>query len=305
MLVTVATPAYNRAYLLPRLYNSLCSQSCTDFEWLVVDDGSTDGTECTMLDFASEGRISIRYIKKPNGGKHTAVNLAAKEAKGELLFIADSDDWLTDTAIADVIEAYLPIRDDESFAGVCGVDAFPDGRVVGSGLPQQTIDATPQDIRGKWGVSGDLKEVFRTDVLRRYPFPEIEGERFCPEALVWNHIGRKYRLRYIDKVIYIAEYQPDGITSGITRARMKSPVASMMTYAEWFDMAESTKAKLRMAINFWRFAFCAPRRSSVKISGWGKLLMPVGATYHLKDIMDLYIRKADRLAFFGQNKASE
>lgn len=284
MLITVVTPTYNRAYLLPRLYKSLCGQTCRDFEWIVVDDGSTDDTESTLNSFAAEEKLNLRYLKKPNGGKHTAVNLGVREAKGELLFIADSDDWLPSGAIADVISMYDSIKSDDSFAGVCGLDEYDGGRVVGSGLPKPIIDASPQEIRTKWGVTGDLKEVFRTDVLRNFPFPEIDGERFCPEVLIWNRIGRKYRLRYFDKPIYSVEYQPDGLTNGITRARMKSPVASMMTYSEWFEQADSLKMKLRLAVNFWRFAFCAPLKRRLKIAGWGNLLMPAGFIWHLKDI---------------------
>lgn len=283
MFVTIATPAYNRAHLLPRLYESLCRQTCKGFEWLVVDDGSTDETGQVVQGFIDDGRIAIRYIRKPNGGKHTAVNLAAKQAKGELFFIADSDDWLPMSAITDVIEVYDTIKGDESFAGICGLDGYAGGGIVGGGLPTHIIDSSPQVIREKWGVAGDLKEVFRTEVFRIYPFPEIPGEKFCPEVLVWNRIGGKYKLRYFNKAIYTVEYQPDGITSRITPARMQSPVASMMTYSEWFGHASSIKAKLRMAINFWRFAFCAPKRSRVPIAGWGKLLLPIGALFHLKD----------------------
>ena len=283
MLVTVATPTYNRSHLLPRLYKSLCCQTCADFEWLVVDDGSTDDTGHLLESLINEGTICIRYIRKQNGGKHTAVNLAAQEARGELLFIADSDDWLPPTSIADVIEMYDTIKGDDSFAGVCGLDEYAHGHLVGSGLTKSVIDASSQDIREKWGVTGDLKEVFRTDLLREYPFPEIPGERFCPEVLVWNRIGQKYKLRYFNKPIYTVEYQTDGLTSAITRARMKSPVATMTTYSEWFRMAKSLTTKLHMAINYWRFAFCAPFRNRVSISGWANLLLPIGLIFYFKD----------------------
>lgn len=283
MRLSIATPTYNRANLLPRLYRSLCSQTCRDFEWIVVDDGSSDDTRSVVEGFIAEERIPIRYISKLNGGKHTAVNLAAKEAKGELFFIADSDDWLPETAVADVIEAFDEVKEDSGFAGICGLDQYADGDIVGSGLPRPVIDASPAEIREKWGVRGDMKEVFRTEIMRKFPFPEIEGERFCPEVLIWNRISRNYKLRYINTPIYNVEYQPDGITSGITRARINSPIASMMTYSEWFDMANTNTAKLRMAINYWRFSFCAKQKHSVSISGWGKLLMPVGAAFHIKD----------------------
>ncbi len=283
MLVTIATPTYNRAALLPRLYQSLCRQNCKDFEWLVVDDGSTDSTESVVNGLISDGILPIRYLHKSNGGKHTAVNLAAREARGELFFIADSDDWLPETAVADVIEAFTTIKDSDSFAGVCGLDQYADGSIVGSGLPCASIDATPQEIRNKWRVTGDLKEVFRTNVLREYPFPEIPGERFCPEALVWNRIGLKYQLHYFNKPIYTVEYQPDGLSNTITIARMKSPIASMMTYSEWFDFAPSFTAKLRMAINYWRFAFCTTSKNRIRIARWGRLPLPLGWLLHIKD----------------------
>lgn len=284
MFITITTPTYNRAALLPRLYQSLCRQSYKNFEWIIVDDGSTDSTESVVNGFINEGNIDISYLKKSNGGKHTAINLAAKEARGELFFIADSDDWLPETAIADVIEAYSSVKDDDSFCGVCGLDQYADGTIVGSGLPQPVIDEYSYDLSNKWNVIGDLKEILRTDIIRQFPFPEIKGERFCPEVLIWNRIGSKYKLRYFNKPIYFAEYQPDGLTNGITLARMKSPVASMMTYAEWFALTSSFKTKLRTAVNYWRFALCAPKNKRISISGWGKLLLPIGWLCHRKDI---------------------
>ncbi len=287
MLVTVATPTYNRAHLLTRLYESLCNQTCIQFEWIIVDDGSSDNTAEVVESFIKENRITINYVQQQNRGKHVAVNRATKLANGELFFIADSDDWLHETAIEDVISIFAPIREDNSFGGVCGLDAYADGKIVGSGLPQDSIDTTPQDIRSHYKVMGDLKEVFRTDVIRQFPFPEIEGEKFCPEVLIWNRIGKKYKLRYFNKPIYGVEYQEDGITSGITKVRMNSPVATMMTYAEWFDLASSISLKVRLAINYWRFAFCAPKPKRVKVSGWGKLVWPLGLMYHLKDELSI------------------
>ena len=286
MLVTIATPTYNRAALLPRLYQSLCRQNCKDFEWLVVDDGSTDSTESVVNGFIRDGILPIRYSRKSNGGKHTAVNLAAREARGELFFIADSDDWLPETAVADVIEAFTTIKDSDSFAGVCGLDQYADGSIVGSGLPCASIDAFPYEISTKWKVHGDLKEVFLTEIIRQFPFPEIIGEKFCPEVLIWNRIGLRHKLLYFNRPIYTVEYQPDGLSNRLTLARMKSPLASMMTYAEWFTIADSFKAKLRIAINYWRFSFCASPKNRVRITGWGNLLLPFGWIYHIKDLMN-------------------
>lgn len=286
--VTVCTPAYNRASLLDRLYQSLCRQTCKDFEWLVVDDGSTDETLKLLQKFKEDKKIPVRYFSKPNGGKHTAVNLGVKEAKGGLFFIADSDDYLPEDSIEVVLSFGREIIEaskngqSKDWGGVCGLDGLENGQIVGTGLPFEQLDTTVIEIRDKYAVQGDMKEVYLTSVMREFPFPEIPGERFCPEALIWNRIATKYKLRFFNRVIYIADYQSDGITSGITRVRMKSPVATMMTYAEWFDQNISFKKKIRMAINYWRFAFCAKNRS-VRISSWGNLLLPLGLLMHLND----------------------
>lgn len=282
MLVTVATPTYNRATLLSRLYQSLCQQTCSDFEWLIVDDGSTDGSEQIVKDFISEGKITIKYLRKPNGGKHTAINLAVRKARGELFFIADSDDWLPDSSLDDVVNAYKQVEGDNSFGGVCGLDASPDGIVIGSGLPSNILKVSSLEISDKYGVRGDLKEVFRTSVIRNFPFPEIKGERFCPEVLVWNRIGSKYKMLFFNKVIYIADYQPGGITSAITRARMESPISTMMTYAEWIKYNTSFRRKVKSAINFWRFAFCT-NSIGVKIPIWTIIFSPIGWLMHIND----------------------
>ncbi len=288
MIITVFTPTYNRAKLLPRLFESLCAQTCMDFEWLIVDDGSTDNTEEVVGSFikAPKQSFPMQYIKKENGGKHTAINLGVKEAKGELFLIADSDDKLSENAIADITEVYKTIKGDSSYAGVCGLDEDFNGEIIGSGLPQNFIDASSLDIRYRFGVTGDLKEVFRTEVMREYTFPETKGERFCPEALVWNRIADKYKLRFFNKAVYSVEYQQGGLTANIVRIRMNSPMASMMTYAEMTKYkGVPLMQKMRAAINYWRFRFCATDKKAQMPQlatkwFWTK---PIGWLMHKKD----------------------
>ena len=305
MLITVFTPTYNRAHLLPRLYESLCRQSFKDFEWVVVDDGSTDGTrtlfeessaifhdeteeqENSVLKHFKEGNgiSSIRYFHQENGGKHRAINRGVKEAKGELFFIADSDDWLPDDALSVVADYYEEIKGNQNFAGVCGLDGTEDGRIIGSGLTEPVVDGSSLYIRNHLGVTGDMKEVFRTEVLRAFPFPEIQGERFCPEVLLWNRIASSYKLRYFNKIIYLVEYQADGITSGIVRARMQSPIASMMTYAEMTCYKDVPLAqKVKAAINYWRFRFCKKGNRDIPCMAWyWNVVMPLGWLMHKRD----------------------
>lgn len=288
MPITVFTPTYNRTALLPRLFDSLCRQSFSDFEWIIVDDGSTDNTEEIVREsMLSDCSFPIRYIKKENGGKHTAVNCGVKEAQGDLFFIADSDDMLPPHALEIVAEMWNSICEDENFGGVCGLDGTLDGKLIGSGLPSEVVDGSSIDVRFRMRVTGDMKEVFKTDVLKEFPFPEIVGERFCPEVLVWNRIATKYKLRYFNQIIYLAEYQEGGISAGITRARMKSPIASMMTYAEMVSYNIPMKSKIKAAINFYRFSCCLKRPLPVihlpRIAWCWSWLKPMGWLMHLRD----------------------
>lgn len=285
--ITILTPTYNRASLLPRLFDSLLRQTNKDFEWIVVDDGSTDDTREVVANLKEKcgGAFPMGYVYKANGGKHMAINIGAERARGELLFIADSDDLLTDDALETVANSWHDISDDKSFAGIAGLDIAMDTReVIGSGLPQEHIDCNAIDIRYRHHVTGDMKEVFRTEVLREFPFPEFAGERFCPEQLVWFRMARRYRLRYINKPIYIADYQPDGITAGITRARMRSPSASMLTYAELTECPVPFLVKVKAAINFWRFWHCRTATSVVpRVALRWHWLRPLGWMMHVRD----------------------
>ena len=286
-LLTILTPTYNRASLLPRLYKSLCAQTCRDFEWIVVDDGSTDNTQEVVSSFKVENGDSfpITYIRKKNGGKHTALNRGVRAAQGSLIMIADDDDLLPPDAIDIIKHSWADVESQAYIGGIAGLDVNKrTGEIIGSGLPKEHILCNAMDIRYRYHVTGDLKEVFRTDVLKDFPFPEIAGEMFCPEQLVWFRIAQKYSLYYINKPIYIAEYQPDGITSGITRARMQSPRASMLTYAELTTCRVPFAVKVKAAINYWRFWYC--RRADTVVPPiacrWYGL-RPVGWMMHRRD----------------------
>ena len=301
-MFTVFTPTYNRGYLLTRLYQSLCAQKFKDFEWIIVDDGSSDDTVSIVELLQRRHRnkdFSIRYYRKENGGKHTAINVGVKKAQGDLFFIADSDDILPSNALQTVAEVWEQTKYDNSIGGICGLDGdINDGSIIGTGFPKEVhllsielsnhinigyIDATTRDVRLK--VDGDMKEVFRTSVLREFPFPEITGERFCPEVLVWNRIASKYKLRHINQIIYLVEYQQDGITAAITRSRKNSPIASTMTYAEMLDYDISLKWKIRSAINYWRFRYCIKNKAlkAPDVKWYWRLFQIIGLLMYLKD----------------------
>ena len=181
-ILTIFTPAYNRAHTLPRTYESLCRQSCKDFLWLIVDDGSTDNTAALVQEWQSrDNGFAIQYIHKENGGMHTAHNTAYANIHTELNTCIDSDDMLADGAVEKILQKWAEVRD-RGYAGIVGVDADLQGNIIGKDFPK---DMTETTISGYYAVggAGDKKLVYRTDVIRAYPeYPVFEGEKYVSLA---------------------------------------------------------------------------------------------------------------------------
>lgn len=286
-MITIFTPTYNRASLLRDVYESLLLQSLKDFEWVIVDDGSTDDTQTLFQAFSSSERtcFPIRYFYQENGGKHRAINRGVKEAKGELFLILDSDDVLLPDAVKIINDYYLQIKEDFSFCGVCGRIAHRNGSLIGSPFAHDVMDMSYLECRYNRHIKGDMLEVIRTSIMKNFPFPEIEGEKFCPEALIWNRIGCKYKMRYFNKVVYQRDYLEHGLTDKIVKIRMNSPEASMTTYAELLKYNIVFKQKVKAAINYWRFRFCAPKTKIKKnISVFWCWTIPFGYLLHILDL---------------------
>lgn len=226
MRITVFTPTYNRAYIIKNLYDSLCRQSFTDFEWIVVDDGSTDNTEELFKNIMEkDNSFPIVYKKTENGGKHRAINIGVSLAQGELFFIVDSDDYLTDNALSliDKIEKTIPCDQKEKFAGICGLRAYSLDQIIGSTFEGDVLDITTLE-RVKHNVNGDKAEVYYTDILKRYPFPEFEKEKFVTECVVWDRISFDgYLLRFFNIATIICNYLPDGLTAKYQSILLESP----------------------------------------------------------------------------------
>lgn len=283
-LITVFTPTYNRAALLTRVFYSLCQQTYQDFEWIVVDDGSTDDTENEVLHFKEQSKkFLVRYIKKRNGGKHTAINMGVREAKGELFLILDSDDSLPKDSLQNIVHAYECIQDNMAVGGICGCMAHHDGSKIGNYVGQGPLDMSSLEMRYKFKITGDLCEVFKTEILRSFPFPEIMEENFCPEALVWNRIANRYKLRMLDKVLYYRDYLDGGLTSKMTKIRMQNPIATCQTYSELLDYNIPFGSKVKASINFCRFHPCLQGVSSMSIPFLWNIFRPIGLLMHHYD----------------------
>ena len=255
-MITVFTPTYNRAHTLTTLYQSLLAQTNRDFEWLIIDDGSTDSTEELVTRFIREGRLAIRYVHVPNGGKHRAINKGTDLARGEIFFIVDSDDWLTPDALEKIKLWFAEISKIEGkFAGVSGQKGTDFAHALGTTFPGYSADVLYFD-RTRYNIRGDKAEAFYTDVLRRYKFPEFPGENFITEAVVWCKIAQNgYALRYYNDIIYICEYRNDGLTKNATASRIKNIRGTLYAYRYLMNVPQLPLIlRLRYLLNFLRFA---------------------------------------------------
>ena len=209
-ILTIFTPAYNRAHTLPRTYESLLKQSCKDFIWLIVDDGSTDNTSALVKSWQTqENGFEIRYVYKENGGMHTAHNTAYENIDTELNVCIDSDDCMADEAVAKILSAWEKVRD-RGYAGLIGLDADMDGRLIGKGFPEGMTETTLTGYYAAGGY-GDKKLVYRTEVIKKYPpYPVFEGEKYVALAYKYRLIDQDYKLAVLDEVLCNVEYQADG-----------------------------------------------------------------------------------------------
>lgn len=216
MLITIFTPTYNRKHTIDRLYQSLLKQTNYDFEWLVIDDGSTDGTR-EYFDSIKDNNIFFDVVYKwvENGGKHRAINEGVKMARGKYFFIVDSDDYLTKDAIEKIISWFKSIPENSKFAGVAGNRGYNNTYIGEFPLNRDYVDAKNTERRRKH-LLGDKAEVFYTEILRKYPFPSFDGENFLLESVIWNKIAYDgYYIRWHKEIIYICEYLEDGLTFNV------------------------------------------------------------------------------------------
>lgn len=218
--ITILTPTYNRANYLLQLYDSLKNQTCLKFKWLIVDDGSTDETKEIVKNFINENIIQIEYLYKDNGGKHTALNLGFKTIDTPLTFVVDSDDVLTNFAIETILMDINKIQSNQ-YVGLCYLRGFDYNNVIGDEFLHEGYDNLNK-VRYIDNVSGDKAEIWKTDYVKKFQFPEYEGEKFIGEHYIWCQLSEKYDMYFSNKIIYITEYLTSGLTKSGRRMRLKN-----------------------------------------------------------------------------------
>lgn len=217
--------------------------------WLVVDDGSTDGTEALVRSWQEEGQIELHYLKKENGGKHTALNLGIAAIDTELTFIVDSDDWLPERAVEMILQYHERFKETKGICGYSFLRFYPDGTVNEAFFPENEKVDTYVNVRINGNIGGDKAEVFFTEILKKYPFPVFGEEKFLPEDLVWVKMSGPYKMVHINECVYISEYLEGGLTKSGRGMKLHSPrgmMARSWVYLE--DPSVNFRTKLKMAL---------------------------------------------------------
>jgi hypothetical protein len=248
-MITVLTPTYNRTYTLERLYKSLLLQNLP-FEWLIIDDGSTDATKELVTAFQKDSPFSIRYIYQENSGKHVAINTGVCAAQGDFIFIVDSDDAITDDALSVLQNAIDSLN--KTIMGVCFRKILFNGNMIGNTLlSSEPIILSPTQAGSLF--QGDLAYIFRTSALLSNPFPVIKGETFVPELLIWNRIADEGGiLFYPTTAIYQCEYLADGYSANFKQNLRKNPQGFALFYRDQFFRERSLIQKTKCAIRYFQ-----------------------------------------------------
>jgi glycosyltransferase involved in cell wall biosynthesis len=288
--ITVVTPTYNRGYVLERVYQSLLTQTFQDLEWIVVDDGSTDGTEALVAGWIAEGKLDLTYRRQENTGQYAAVNRGVEIARGEFITLLDSDDWFLPDTLQALLDIWygIPEADRPGFSGAVGLCAYEDGRIVGDEYPEDPLDCDQAELYYLHGVQGDKHSLLRTEVLKAYPFP-FEGEVVWP-GIVWNRMALKYKERHVNRVVKILDYQDTGLSNRALEIQVGSPLPMKQYYLEELRLPHRLplRRRLRTTANYSRWSLHCEIglgqqfRDAPSKLGWAALL-PVGVAVYLND----------------------
>lgn len=254
-MVTIFTPTYNRGTTIPRLYESLLKQTDKRFEWLVIDDGSTDNTEELISSYIADGKVNISYVKRENWGLSQTINQGIDLAKGDIFFRVDSDDFVSNDAVELINTNWSLVASDDKLCGIAFLKSDI-GNMYAPHCPfNDNVRTNFTDYYYRQGGSGDLAAVIKTDVFRKNKIPKFGEERFCPEGIVWNRISFEYDVLFVPKIIYLCEYRNDGITVNARRNMRKNAIGVSTFFSEMFEHKLSLFHYVKTSISFWRIAY--------------------------------------------------
>ncbi|WP_294404624.1 glycosyltransferase family A protein [uncultured Clostridium sp.] len=252
--VSIVTPTYNRSRLLNDLYKSLVDQTNDDFKWIIIDDGSQDDTKEVVKSFINEGVLDITYLYQKNGGKHRALNRAIDICDTQLFFIVDSDDMLIPEAVEKVISIYASIFDKRQFCGLAGLRIDSNNKSKTNEMPKDIFDATALEATYKYKLFGDKAEVFFTNIIKNYRFPEFNGENYLTENVLWHKMAQDgYKMRWVNEGIYLCDYRNDGLTKHAFKNAALNCQGESYYHNQESEFDIPFKWKLKHQANYFRY----------------------------------------------------
>lgn len=283
-MISVFTPTYNRKELLKRLYSSLLQQTDKNFEWIIVDDGSSDNTKEQVENWISEKEIDIKYRCQKNSGKHVAFNNGVNLASGDLYFCVDSDDFLPNDAIEIISNASM----DENFKsaiGIIGLKIDTKGKQLSDDLPKNIVLSKTYELSNKYSCKGEKTIIYKTEVLKTHSFPVIENEKFIGECVLYDKLDDLGPMYLLDKVLTICEYQEAGLSNLFLKIMLNNPIGFKVYHKQRIDMVSSLKERIGHATRYNAFKFMS---SDTKYNYHGKHRVLAFLTIGLGFLLKLY-----------------
>ncbi|EJR42452.1 glycosyltransferase family 2 protein [Bacillus mycoides] len=258
--LTIFTPTYNRAYCLTNCYESLKRQTCKNFIWLIIDDGSSDNTKELVDSWIAEKYIKIMYHWQQNQGMHSAHNTAYGLIETELNVCIDSDDYMPDDAVEKIISFWNSYGSDE-VSGIIGLDLYIDGQIIGSELPENLKYSTLFNLYNKHGVTGDKKLVYRTELTKKYPYPIFKNEKYVGLAYKYYMLDQQYEMLLMNEPLCYVEYMPDGSSMNMLNQYRKNPRGFAFYRKELMKLPFTNRVfKYRQAVHYVSSSFIAKNK---------------------------------------------
>lgn len=306
---SVITPTFNRATTLPRVFESLVAQTLQDFEWIVVDDGSTDQTGQLVDKWRSEVSFPVHYVHQANQGTHVAVNRGVRAASGAYCVVLDSDDACVPTALERFAFHWTEIGPSQhQFASVACLCQDQKGRRVGDLFPESPMDSNPSEMSYRYGVRGEKWAALRTEVLKEFPLPEAPEQRWVWPGVVWSAMGRKYQTRFINEMLRIF-WDPDSddmhdhlsrsfVPSDTRQAASLALGRALLLNADLRWSFQNPKFFYRVAANYVRFALhgrwgLGRQLKELRLAAWPlwAVALPAGVYAYVRDLIRTKIRR--------------
>ncbi|KAB7708167.1 glycosyltransferase [Bacillus aerolatus] len=283
-MLTVFTPTYNRAYCLEACYKSLVRQTCKDFIWLIIDDGSIDNTKDLVNSWIKENKIEIRYYWQENQGMHGAHNTAYELIDTELNVCIDSDDYMPEEAVEKITKFWSKYGS-EKVSGMIGLDSYTNNEVIGTKLPEDRKSSTLFDLYNKHGVSGDKKLVYRTELTKQYPYPIFQNEKYVGLAYKYYMLDKQYEMLLMNEVLCCVEYLSDGSSLNMLNQYRKNPKGFAFYRKELMTLPfASVSFKFRQAIHYVSSSLLMNNKRFLKETpskGLTVLAIPLGALLYV------------------------